>query len=184
MLLNKRPQAGTPSYVAVRPWVALRDHHVLKLEHPADGSSMYAIAMGDGGQEFGVSVHLGPYSANDLAGDDQIISPRVAMMTEFHPDGPNRDAPGMVHHRIEPARSMVRATLTIMLGLQSEVSNVNRRALIHTLQAATDLARTTHNPGSVVRDRDNPTQIHLVTSTLNDRSWHHSMEVVTVLEIL
>ena len=109
---------------------------------------------------------------------------RGAVMAKFHPDGPNSDALGMVHHRIEPARSMVRATLTMMLGLQSEVSNTDRRALIHTLQAATHLARTAHDSRGVVRPQDHNTPIHLVTSTLNDSSWHHSMEVVTVSEML
>ena len=172
------------AYVAARPWAALRDHHVLKLEHPADGTTMYAIAMGDGDQEFGVSVHLGPDAASDIAGElagqARILSPRLAIMTEFHPDGPNQDALGMIHHRVEPAPSMAAASMAMMLKPQSKLSQHDSQALLHALQAAIDLARAAKKPGSPVRHREDGTQFHLITSRLENGIWSHTMEVMAL----
>ena len=175
-------------FMAAKPWVLLRDHHILILSHPDDGSPFYAVAMGDGGQEFGISLNMGDDGLKDLAAimagvDDQSsLAPSLAAMAEYPPDHPMGRRPRVICHRIEPAATTPAFLIQATLGTPPRVTVSDKKALAHALDAATDLARTAGKIDSPVRPRTDNSKVHMVTTTLHQDGWHHRMEVHAVFQ--
>ena len=176
------------SYMTARSWLPLQDHHVLILLHPDDGSPFHAIAMGNGGQEFGISLNMGHDGLKDLAAimagiDDQSsLAPSLAAMAEYPPDHPMGRKPKMICHRIEPAATTAAFLIQATLGPIPKVTLSDKKALAHALEAATDLAQTAGKIGSPVRPRTDNSEVHMVTTTLDQDGWHHRMEVHAVFQ--
>ena len=171
-------------YIAARPWERLKDHHVFRLPHPYHAHDNYATAMGDAGQLFGIALHTGPQAQGDvitvISGGDAVLATRLSAMTNDHPDSPEGQPPRMLCHRIEPATGMAGIITQALFWPMPPITTAERRALDHALKAATDLVSNPAHPPDLVRDRDHQSEIHLVTSVLQDSAWQHSVEVVTV----
>lgn len=171
-------------YMAARPWERLKDHHVFRLPHPYHAHDNYATAMGDGGVIFGVTVHTGPEAEQDVlatvTGQDAVFATRLAAMTTLGFGDSGEGPPTMICQRMEPADNAVEIMAQALFGPRAPITTAERRALDHALRAATDIVSTPGHPQDLVRDRDHQSQIHLVTSVLEDGAWHHTVDVATV----
>ena len=170
-------------YMAERPWIPLKDHHVLVLKHPADGSPLYAIAMGDGGQEYGISLYIGEDGFHDMAGiitghhEHNARAPLLGAMAKYPPHHPLGQHPVMVCHRVNPAGTTAGFITNILVNQLPKVTISDKEALAHAFNAATDLARTAANPESPVKPRHDRRSLHMITATLKDSHWHYELEV-------
>ena len=169
-------------YMAERPWIPLKDHHVLVLTHPTNGSQMYAIAMGDGGQEYGISLYTGEDGFHDMAGiitghhQHNARSPLLGAMAKYPPHHPLGQPPVMVCHRVNPASTAAGFITNILVNQLPKVTVSDKEALAHAFNAATDLARTAANPDSPVKPRYDRRSLHMITATLKDGNWRYEME--------
>ena len=171
-------------YMAAHPWERLKDHHVFRLPHPYHAHDSYAVAMGDGGVIFGVTVHTGPEAEQDvlatITGQAAVFAIRLAAMTTLRFGDTGESPPTMICQRMEPADNALGIVAQALFGPRTPVSTAERRALDHALRAATDIVSNPDHPQKLVRDRDHDSQIHLVTSVLEEGTWRHTVEVATV----
>ena len=90
--------------------------------------------------------------------------------------------PKLVCHRLEPAATTAAFLRQIILEPPPKLTMSDKRALAHALDATTNLAQTAGQPDSPVRPRTDGTQIHMVTTTLDQDGWHHHMEINAVVQ--
>ena len=165
-------------YIAAKPWLHLKDYHALALTDPADQTPFYAVAMGDGGQQYGVSLYMGEDAFQDLAAiltgqrDHNTLAPMLGAMT----DSPLDPKPVMFSHRVNPTPTMAAYLTRTLLPPLLKVSTSDKIALTHAFRAATDLARTAGTPDSPVKPREGPTSLHIITASLEDTDWHYKLE--------
>ena len=195
---DRNLQNAFQDYMTERPWVPLKDHHVLALTHPADGTPFYVIAMGDAGQEYGISLHMGENGFQDMGEngfqdmgengfqdmaaivtghqENNALAPMIAAMAEYPPDQPLGQHPVIVYYRVDPAHSMAASITNIFVNTLPKVTISDKIALAHAFHAATNLARTAGNPESPVKPRNHPSSLHMITATLKGDNWHYELE--------
>ncbi len=120
-----------------------------------------------------------------MAGVDEqcSLAPSLAAMAEYPPDHPLGRKPAMCCQRIEPAATTGAFLGQITLGPPPKLTVADKKALTHALEAATDLAQTAGQQASPVSPRADGAQVHMITSTLNQNGWHHSMEITSVVQV-
>ena len=179
---DRNLQNAFQDYMTERPWVPLKDHNVLALTHPADGTPFYAIAMGDAGQEYGISLHMGENGFQDMDAivtghqEHNALAPMIAAMAEYPPDQPLGQHPVIVYYRVDPAHSMAASITNMLVNTLPKVTISDKMAPAHAFHAATNPARTAGNPESPVKPRNHRSSLHIITATLKGDNWHYDLE--------
>ena len=169
-------------YIAARPWERLKDHHIFCLPHSYRAHDDYAVAMGDAAQLFEVTLHTGPEAEQDVlatvTGQDAVFATRLAAMTTLGFGETGESPPRMTCQRMDPADNALEIMAQALFGPRAPITTAQRRALNHALRTPTDIVSNPGHPQDLVRDHES--QIHPVTSVLEEGTWRHTVEVATV----
>ena len=141
-------------YIAARPWERLKDHHIFCLPHSYRAHDDYAVAMGDAGEFFGVTLHTGPEAEQDvlalITGNRHVFATRLAAMATTADASADDAPPQMICKRMDPADSTLDLIAQALFRPMAPLTTPERRDLDNALRAATDIVSNPAHPPDLV----------------------------------